>query len=473
MYVYVKLVLLLTCGHYITETSAQCPVNNIGTCFCQNHIIDCDHAGLTVMPSFIKFANQQFTTLKLSNNNITSIPRDAFVNLNSSVLRTIILTNNSIDTFESGAFNGVYAITTLDISGNFLEGITDEIKYLHNLTSLNVMYNPLHPNGFDVLWQVGDTLKVFAFGGDYINYWPSRLHHLQALEELRFEGHNLTQLPLNAFTGFNYRLKKLTLSNTRLQQAPLALAQLDALEELYYDNNIYTGNAGMIKAAFMNPRYGTTTYGNKYLRILSLKNNGFTSYPAVISMFHQLTTVYLDNNQLWVIRDFDVEHTAGPIQSISLRNCQLYRIPNTLFRLSKLERLDLSYNKIKSIESNDFYFSLDVSRQHSPILRSIDLSHNPLAYVEEVAFNILQHLESIDLSNTQLPTVPKALMHNQALNTVYLNNTLVECTCQLRWINTDPGFKNRVHIYGDCDTISHPINDYIQNWLSLARCGPV
>ncbi|XP_025093491.1 protein slit-like isoform X1 [Pomacea canaliculata] len=105
-------------------------------------------------------------------------------------------------------------------------------------------------------------------------------------------------------------------------------------------------------------------------------------------------------------------------------------------KMDKLERLDLSYNKLQYIGRK----TLKSSEQ----LKNVQLDHNHITCISEEAIRWLKRMEILTLSDNNLTTLPQELFDGMPLLRVLRvsDNNLV-CDCHLswlaRWLRKNPG----------------------------------
>lgn len=157
----------------------------------------------------------------------------------------------------------------------------------------------------------------------------------------------------------------------------------------------------------------------------------------------------MDRNSLWFVHENSIYNVNSHLKTVSLAQCKLDRIPQSLMRILFLEKLDLSKNNINSIYSNDLFDNTHI--------HEIDLANNPLKYISSGALLTVPNLKVLDLSNTKLNYVPKAILNLHSNLTVNLKHCLVECTCDLTWLRN---MTADITIIGECDTISESIQNY-------------
>ncbi|EGD82043.1 hypothetical protein PTSG_02730 [Salpingoeca rosetta] len=163
--------------------------------------------------------------------------------------------------------------------------------------------------------------------------------------------------------------------------------------------------------------------------ILSLSNNKITSLPGrAMQNLTNLHTLYLDDNGLETV---DAGAFAGlhNLAILSIVDNALSKLP-FLAELLPLRTLDLEHNRLTFVDMGQFtdMFTLatlnlghnritgldDMAFDHAN-LRALDLSHNDLSFIAPLAFSDAPHLSELDLSSNRIsvlaPSVLDAL-HN-------------------------------------------------------------
>ncbi|KAL4220310.1 Leucine-rich repeat serine/threonine-protein kinase 2 [Mactra antiquata] len=432
----------------------DCPAQTIGgkvhECRCEPNIIECHGRGITTFPHFAR-TGYVFQSIDLDTNGLTTIPALAFNDIN---VTDIILSNNEIDTIDDRAFVSLERqLRFLDLRQNNLTHLPDFFDKFVNLSIFDVSYNPIAPENFteNVMRELGDYVTEFRFGDPSLTGWPTNLHHLPRLEILKFYGGTMERIPITAFSGFEWPLRKLWIQNTNLISTPIALQDLKSINEFHFDNNPSVGDAGILIPAFAGLS-GT-------LETLSLENNSLTTFPSVLLTLHNIHNLSLARNNLQFVSDEAVAVVNSNLTILNLQACNLDRIPGALSRLRHLEYLDFSYNNITSIEKNDLQL------MHN--LRTLIVSYNPLQYISNSTFYDLTSLRRLILQETGLFSVPEAIVKLPNLQTIDLRDkeSDIECNCDLGWLYCFTKRSTGLNILGDCYTIVMTIQDYAENQI--------
>lgn len=430
------------------DRDRDCPAKGTAhSCSCTATEIECFNRGISRIPTFTK-TSYVFTTIDLANNNITRIGRYDFNEIN---VTEVNLANNMITTIENEAFSPIQSqIKFLDLRNNRLTYLEPFFEKLTSLQTIDVSYNPIPPENFtnNVMREIGDYVKEFRFGDPSLNGWPSTLHHLPRLEILKFYGGNanMERIPIKAFSGFEWTLRKLWIQNTNLISTPIALQDLKSTTEFHFDNNPNVGDAGILVPAFA----GLT----RTLTTLTLENNGLTTFPSVLMTLGQIHNLSLARNNLQFVSDQAISVVASNLTTLNLQACNLDRIPGALSRLRHLQNIDFSYNNITTIEKNDL--------QLMGNLINLDVSFNPLQYISNSTFYDLASLKELILKETYLTLVPEAISKLGNLAKVDLSAKFsdIECNCDLSWLYCYKQRNTNLTIDGDCYTIEMKIQKY-------------
>ena len=288
-------------------------------------------------------------------------------------------------------------------------------------------------------------------------HWPRTLYHFQQLNELHISGMSeaISYIPPGQFASFENTLEKLTIGNTRLLQIPHDIGKLKHLKELYIRHNaILHGNDILVQNVF-------TDIGDT-LEFLALENDNLTRSPEGFELLVKMENLSLAGNPLQYLTDefFDSLRII-PLRILILRNCSLSRPPGALSRLRSLEELDLSDNNIRILERGDI--------ANIPNLASISLSGNPISYITRTAFFALPSFAYLDLRNTRLTDIPKAILNLYSVETIDFTNSPIDCTCDMYWIKRwTTRLGTEILFKGNCETVDYPVQGYID--MRLPQC---
>ncbi|XP_071342855.1 leucine-rich repeat-containing protein 40 [Trachinotus anak] len=263
-------------------------------------------------------------------------------------------------------------LTKLLLSSNLLTQLSDDIRLLSGLTTLD-----LHDNQLSSL--------------------PSAVGELQELQQLRLGHNKLTSLPVEVCTLNN--LRSLTVQQNLLEILPEELGQLRNLTELDLSNNhlksLPPGLGGLTCLQKLNLSDNKLSClpdclaQLKNVKILDCSRNQLADIPASLSEMLALEQLYLRHNKLRLfpqlpapalkdlyvgnnqIEQLETEQLSclAAISLLELRDNKIKSLPDQMTLLSTLTRLDLTNNDITT---------LPASLSLLPSLKVLLLEGNPL-----------------------------------------------------------------------------------------------
>jgi len=262
---------------------------NKETCRQRNGNIFCQEKELKEIPSDIVWP--EATTLLLYGNQIESTEQlDIHLSMFKK-LQTLDMHINRLNRVPKAPTT----IKKLDLDANRIKRISKDLNSLKELKVLSLRSNKLNDASFDS--------QTFSENNK--------------LEEINLDYNQLEFIPKN----LPLSLKKLTLKNNSIvsiQRQPLD--RLVNLQFLMIEDNLIT-NMQIERSSF-------SQLNN--LKDLNLQNNKLTDVP--LGLPYTLKNLYLSHNQIEYIKIEDGPHSG------------------TLFKFEELKYVDLSYNKLKSVQ---------------------------------------------------------------------------------------------------------------------------
>ncbi|XP_065872011.1 receptor-like protein kinase 7 [Euphorbia lathyris] len=322
--------------------------------------------------------------------------------------------NNSLTGKLPAGFGNLTSLVNFDASTNYLEGDIMELRYLKQLSSLQLFENQFSgeiPEEFGEMKHLtGVSLYKNKFTGalpEKIGSWGDFI--FIDVSENFFTG----QIPPDMCKN-GKMTDLLILQNNFTGQIPESYSNCKSLIRLRMNNNSLSGSvpAGiwglpdLIVVDFsMNQFEGPLTpdIGNaKSLGLLILTNNRFSGeLPAAISDASSLVSIQLSSNQF----SGQIPKTIGQLKKLSslyLNNNMLSgTMPESLGSCVSLTVLNLSGNLMSG--------EIPETLGHLPTLNSLNLSNNKLSGEIPVSLSSLR-LSNLDLSNNYLfGPIPVAL----------------------------------------------------------------
>ncbi|KAG7200166.1 hypothetical protein KM043_000601 [Ampulex compressa] len=356
-----------------------------------------------VDPRKIEEESEDGERVNLAGSGMDKIPEDF---ADSANIRALSFEGNIIRHVPHNAFHRLPNLSYLSLAKNQIP-LEQLITFGHeNLRILNVSYQePTRPRSF------GSPLD---FGADSDSPSSSEsitvdvsLTRFPRLEHLDLSGNEFDNIAIN----FNLSVPRLTslylrdrnikeISPEFFRKLPLSLSHLylekNVIEEI---NGPYLAN---ISAIFLdgNPLSSSSGIYCKTLKLLSVSNCSFTRvFPNFFRGAPFLETVDLSYNRIETL-DVDTFTYLGNLQKLSLGHNLLSTFPYKLPALSTLNDLSLSYNKIDNLDRAVQFASL----------RRLNLRGNGITNIDRLTFSRLTLLEELDLAENYLTSLPSAWM---------------------------------------------------------------
>ncbi len=311
----------------------------------------------------------------------------------------LYLSDCNLSKLSPNFFANITALNTLDLSGNPLRIV--EARIFDPLVSLETLKlnrcNLTHIAG--VAFNSLVHLKVLELAHNNLKHqvdWALVLANLARLELLDLRSSGISNLPENTFIK-NPWLRTLILAENEL-------AGLDVATTLGH-NLIHLDTLDISYCHLTEPLSATPFLNATKLRTLILSGNRLS--VAVLS---------------------EALAPLTRLQTLSLRDCGLTRLPaNTFHRFNSLQKLDISYNPLnnaftgllsplESLEHLDMGHSnlKTVSRDtfvKMSSLKTLILSGNKLEKLESGLFQNLTHLETLELNHCGLSKLNEAVFY--------------------------------------------------------------
>jgi hypothetical protein len=103
------------------------------------------------------------------------------------------------------------------------------------------------------------------------------------------------------------------------------------------------------------------------------------------------------------------------VRKVNASNLSLEKLPNGLYRIAKLNYLDLSNNNLSELNAKIERFQY---------LKTLNLSHNQLKDLPQ-EFGYIRYIENLDLSHNLFDSIPEVLKYSKHLQTLNLSNNAI------------------------------------------------
>ncbi|XP_060583870.1 carboxypeptidase N subunit 2-like [Ruditapes philippinarum] len=437
--------LFVSCHCFVLETDAtDCPVN----CSCADDFI-CSNRSLQMVPWIPKTRRCK---ISLNDNHLTNIEAGIFKNQSTSQVCNLNFDSNEIQTIADGAFDWIRnASITFYLRQNNLSSIPKAFENLSQLRALYLNENPLMHLSSQTMISIGRSLMTFTFDMGYFQSWPHELRYLRSLATLKIGYIPFYVLPQNAFHGFESTLVSLEIHNSRLEEIPRALCIFNSLQYLNFSSN---HNLNRMTSQVTSH----CTHNSFQVSFFYFDDNNMEIFPD-LSLFHNVYSMTANKNGFLVMNGDFLTSLNFTIYSLDLNRNNFTRIPYAVNEFRSLAQLNMAYNSITSVAEPDVSKLTD--------LNVLDLKGNPILYISKESFINNLKLNVLDLSETRLSQIPVAVMTLSNLVQLGLDNTPVDCTCDLAYLKS----WNKTNTISDtshCYLSTEKTRDFLEQ--SLIHC---
>jgi Leucine-rich repeat (LRR) protein len=376
--------------------------------------VNCSDSGLNRIPSTIP---THVRRLVLDGNNITFFENDTFVSKGLVDLEVLQAYYCKIRKIQLGAFNGLTFLIYLLLENNDIsEIIPGTFETISRLQYLNLKYNKIEHLESEVFRGLV-KLQYINLEGNKLQYLhPDMIFGLRNLQSLLLSNNSNLQLPIDRHFINSHSLKFLAISECDVRSVSVeTFANVSALEILDLSYNFLTNLD--INIFTILPE----------LSLLGLKTNRISEIiPGTLENFSRLESLALDFN------DIEVLGSGTFFGFVNLRNIYLkgnalqYLHPDTFVGLPNLQHLDLEFNFLLEIPTDRHFIN-------SYSLKRLDISLCNIHSVSVETFAHVSALEKLNLNYNYLRSVDiNILKVLPNLSTLYLYHNPLQCDCQLQ-----------------------------------------
>lgn len=176
-----------------------------------------------------------------------------------------------------------------------------------------------------------------------------------------------------------------------------------------------------------------------YAKSINYSNNAIEILPNFKFIEFEATVQALDfshNNieRVFIKAFFCKDEKHMPLEWLNLAHNRIYLLPwRSLMTFSYLKYVDLSYNRFKEFNDGDIFNVLDAVQKI--YVKELILSHNQIEHVNPLTLVHFVSLESLDLSNNRIKSIEaKFGTLRPSLTQIHLFKNPLECTCSLVWL---------------------------------------
>lgn len=308
-------------------------------------IINLEGNPISIYPSDA-LTTQNIKYLNLSNTSLGSLQQDKWPRIFSNV-EDINLQNNLINGIPVGFLGSMTSLKKLRLSND-----KSDAENANTLTSL--------PSDFS---SIAGNLEYLGLANNRFTSNPiaSTIANLTSLKVLNLTGNQITAL--GSLSGLGNTLEELYLKNINLSSLGTNLDSLTKLKILDVSDNSLTTFPSSLMTNLTNLQY------------LKLSQNNITNLPSISSLTELITFSVYNNENLVVGTDFfinnlklrnldlsntkiDVAHlklSQLPLFQISFNSLDLTEVPEQLYNISTLERVNFASNDIKEVKLSPYW----------------------------------------------------------------------------------------------------------------------
>uniref|UniRef100_A0A0N4Z6K5 Gelsolin-like domain-containing protein n=1 Tax=Parastrongyloides trichosuri TaxID=131310 RepID=A0A0N4Z6K5_PARTI len=312
----------------------------------------------------------------------------------------------------------------LQMSRNNLTNVHGELSDLPRLRSVIVHHNNIKVSGIPSdIFRMKD-LTIIDFSHNQLKEVPANLEYAKCAIVLNLSHNNITNIPPMIFNNM-IDLIHLDLSNNKLDQVPSQMRRLQLLQILNLSNNPLKSfhfklNSSMKNIRVLSLRNTNRTANNLSLITgecynvtdLDLSYNSLTVLPDGIYDLKKLRKLDLSYNKL---EKFTIpENTLEDLEVINVSGNEMISLPENITKLSKLQRIYASFNKLT-------FAGLPSSIGKLLQLKVLFLSYNKLELIPEGVCRCVK-LMKLKLDNNNLITLPDTIYLLPDLKELDLHN---------------------------------------------------
>ncbi|XP_052061822.1 slit homolog 3 protein-like isoform X2 [Mytilus californianus] len=308
---------------------------------------------------------KKINDIGLSNNAIRKLDDLTFRNLQNSDVRKLEVSRSKIDEISTGAFKWLKNITSLKLGYNPLTSSDLEMAFhglvgssLVSLNIDNITLGGVLPSSTFQLLQNTSITTLSMKNNKMSSIPPKGFANLKKLISLDLSAANIFKIDDSAFEGLD-ALTRLFLNDNQLSQVPNNLPP--SLQKLYLNGN----------------------------QISALKDNTFMKLS-------KLQLLYLGGNKIHQLEQ-DAFYGLTSLKKIHLVDNKIHTLPGRLFEsFVVLDSLELNRNNINQIPNGDSLFASMAS------LLYLNMADNAFSSCSFGLFKVLSSLRYLHLENNQL-----------------------------------------------------------------------
>ena len=372
--------------------------------------------------SFPKFP-ETLISLNMGFNNISML------SFSLPHLRELLLPGNKITEISSSVY--FPELRKLDLSYNKIYQVPPLTSFAPNLEILNVSFNIL--DEFPI--HIPLSMKEIDVSHNAILKWEDPIVHLVLLEKLNISYNFITEVPElppnlsnfipndnqihKVFPLSNEKLHRVFFSNNKLSTIPdfsqsvierISLTN-NSIEKI--DTNLLSPDVQhlVLSSGFIG-EFPVSLCFFRLLNHLDLSGNHIIKLPEELHKMNSLKTLLLNENPISALPTLPVS-----LQSLFCCRCQFTELPESVYNIPHLQRIDFSCNRLKSAVSlpevpyiNANCNGITHIASLPDCITSLQLTQNKIKkFVVEKEY---PHLQEIDVSHNMITTLALKPLHS-------------------------------------------------------------
>ncbi|CAM1324330.1 Uncharacterised protein g8646 [Pycnogonum litorale] len=351
-------------------------------------VLRLDHNHLSELPSYVLWNHRSLQEMHLEANNFSRVPHSSL----GPTLRVVNLASNRLVRLDSESFGSIKLnVRALNVSANFIREISDGVFHaIQQLETLDLSRNLISSLGSDVF------------------------SHLEHLSKLIISFNRLLYISNAIFSDSLTSLEYLNIADNpivRLREDLNADVKLSSMNELL----LFNTNLSIL----------TSHDFKNFPKITKLKlshNSVSRVSPGAFNSLRVLQALDLADNKLDILPSERLSGLSNLVSlNLSMNNLQrLTRFDETH---RQLVRLDVSRNRLTKIFSWNF----------SPLvqLKLLFLQHNSVSWIHKDALVNLTGLKELDISFNKLSSIDGGFLDavESTLRILNIDDNPFECDC--------------------------------------------
>jgi Leucine-rich repeat (LRR) protein len=336
----------------------------------------------------------------------SSLPPETFQNLTK--VEVLSLADNAIPEIPNDLFQHMQNIGTLDIARGKIKSIrTDDFSKLKNLQTLMIASNEIELLEKDCFPK---TLINLHIGRNQIPFLNGTLRRLTDIKILFINGNNLTTLEEELPDAPS--LIMLMASKNALERLPKTLKHLISLDTCYFDNNklrsldgLFSHRSSLVRLFLENNEIEYLAQ-DEFLKSENIDEINLASnlIPALNKSLLYATNLRSVNFSGNMLREFSMQEIYGlmKLRSLDLSYNRIEKLTGRIENISETPTMTLLYQLLLG---NNLLRSLDGALAGLGNLRRVILANNLIETITSEDFERMEELEILDLSNNRLKSL--------------------------------------------------------------------